>query len=83
MVQSNQLRLHNQPKGKSMKKTVILLVLMSLGACDYRANWGNEANMACYNYGFKTGTPQFAQCVQNEMLAKQQKVANYFATRRW
>ena len=50
-----------------MTKVFAIIVLLALGACSP----GN----ACKSYGFEEHTTAYSQCVQNEVLAYQQRLA--------
>ncbi len=53
-----------------MKPITLLIVLAALVA---GCSFGPEN--ACDRYGFQRGTTAFSQCVQNEVLAYQQRLA--------
>lgn len=48
------------------RETLLVLALLLAGC---------SPDYACQRYGFREGTPAFSQCVQNEVLANQDRMS--------
>ncbi len=45
--------------------------LFALSACESAAQLHADDEAACTGYGFQAGTPDFAQCMQRQSLARE------------
>lgn len=49
------------------RETLLILAILVLAGC--------APEYACQRYGFREGTTAFSQCVQNEVLASQDRMS--------
>jgi hypothetical protein len=57
-------------KARPAHAGLALLLLLALSACASAEEIRQQDARQCTGYGFKPGTPEFAQCLQRENLAR-------------
>lgn len=66
-----------------MKKLIVITFLLSVTGCQaeseaqYLQRMKYQAAVNCDHYGFKFGTTQYSQCMQQEALAQKQREGQF------